>query len=68
MNGGKHQDGYAAHEGEAGLYGLHAGLVAEKAKVLVDIIHKHGAGLRRISGDDSWVGMEPRGTVPVRWL
>lgn len=34
--------------------------VAEKAKVLVDIIHKHGK-LAYVFYDDSWVGMEPYG-------
>ena len=34
--------------------------VAEKARVLVDIIHKHGK-LAYVFYDDSWVGMEPYG-------
>ena len=34
--------------------------VAEKAKVLVDIIHKHGKQAY-VFYDDSWVGMEPYG-------
>ncbi|MBR6568856.1 MAG: 1,3-beta-galactosyl-N-acetylhexosamine phosphorylase [Clostridia bacterium] len=34
--------------------------VAEKAKVLVDIIHKHGKKAY-VFYDDSWVGMEPYG-------
>ena len=34
--------------------------VAEKAKVLVDIIHKHGKEVY-VFYDDSWVGMEPNG-------
>lgn len=34
--------------------------VAEKAKVLVDIIHRHGK-LAYVFYDDSWVGMEPYG-------
>ncbi len=34
--------------------------VAEKAKVLVDIIHKHGKEAY-VFYDDSWVGMEPCG-------
>ncbi len=34
--------------------------VAEKAKVLVDIIHKHGKQAY-VFYDDSWVGMEPCG-------
>ena len=34
--------------------------VAEKAKVLVDIIHKYGK-LAYVFYDDSWVGMEPYG-------
>ena len=34
--------------------------VAEKAKVLVDIIHKHGKEAY-VFYDDSWVGMEPNG-------
>lgn len=34
--------------------------VAEKAKVLVDIIHRHGKEAY-VFYDDSWVGMEPNG-------
>lgn len=34
--------------------------VAEKAKTLVDIIHRHGK-LAYVFYDDSWVGMEPYG-------
>jgi len=34
--------------------------VAEKAKALVDIIHRHGK-LAYVFYDDSWVGMEPSG-------
>ncbi len=37
-----------------------ARFVAEKAKVLADIIHRHGK-LAYVFYDDSWVGMEPYG-------
>ena len=61
VNGGKHQ---ATHmpptKAKRAYMDFMQAFVAEKAKVLVDIIHKHGKQAY-VFYDDSWVGMEPCG-------
>ncbi|MBQ7052211.1 MAG: 1,3-beta-galactosyl-N-acetylhexosamine phosphorylase [Clostridia bacterium] len=61
VNGGKHQVTHMPPTPAKRDYmAFIQEFVAEKAKVLVDIIHKHGKQAY-VFYDDSWVGMEPCG-------
>ena len=61
VNGGKHQVTHMPPTSAKRDYmDFIQEFVAEKAKVLVDIIHKHGKQAY-VFYDDSWVGMEPCG-------
>ena len=61
VNGGKHQVTHMPPTGAKRDYmDFIQSFVAEKAKVLVDIIHRHGKEAY-VFYDDSWVGMEPCG-------
>ena len=61
VNGGKHQVTHMPPtKAKRDYMDFMQAFVAEKAKVLVDIIHKHGKQAY-VFYDDSWVGMEPCG-------
>lgn len=61
VNGGKHQVTHMPPtRAKKDYMDFIQAFVAEKAKVLVDIIHKHGKEAY-VFYDDSWVGMEPCG-------
>ena len=61
VNGGKHQVTHMPPtKAKQDYMDFMQAFVAEKAKVLVDIIHKHGKQAY-VFYDDSWVGMEPCG-------
>ncbi len=61
VNGGKHQVTHMPPtQAKKDYMDFIQAFVAEKAKVLVDIIHKHGKQAY-VFYDDSWVGMEPWG-------
>lgn len=61
VNGGKHQVTHMPPtKAKRDYMDFMQAFVAEKAKVLVDIIHNHGKQAY-VFYDDSWVGMEPCG-------
>ena len=61
VNGGKHQVTHMPPtKAKLDYMDFIQAFVAEKAKALVDIIHKHGKEAY-VFYDDSWVGMEPCG-------
>ena len=61
VNGGKHQVTHMPPtRAKRDYMDFIQAFVAEKAKVLVDIIHRHGKQAY-VFYDDSWVGMEPCG-------